>query len=411
MTGTDLRIDGERLHRRIAELAAVGDTGDGGVCRLALTDADRDGRDLVVTWMEELGLRVDIDVVGNIVGTWPADATRAPVMAGSHIDSVATGGRFDGSLGVLAALECIETVATAGLRPERPLAVGVFTDEEGARFAPDMLGSLAYVGGLPVEVALSTSDRGGVALGDELRRIGYAGSLPCPHPAPHAYVELHVEQGPVLEVEGVTIGAVTGVQGISWQELTVEGQSNHAGTTPMHLRHDAGLVAAEIAVEVRALAARPDGPLVGTVGRLDLAPDLVNVVARQAVLTVDLRDTDDAILAAAEEELATRVDELAAAEGCTVTARSLARFEPVVFDEAVVALVEEVASALGHTVTRLPSGAGHDAQMLARVCPAGMVFVPSVGGLSHNPAEHTSEPDVEAGANVLLHVLLRLAGA
>ncbi|MCU1376032.1 MAG: putative N-carbamoyl-L-amino acid amidohydrolase, partial [Actinomycetia bacterium] len=310
-----MKVDGARLHRRIAALAEVGDTGDGGVCRLALTDDDRAGRDLVLTWMRELGLRVEIDVVGNVTGTWPADATEPAVLCGSHIDTVRTGGRFDGNLGVLAGLECIETVITAGTELSRPLAVGVFTDEEGARFAPDMLGSLVFVGGLAPEEALSITDRDGLVLGDELARIGYAGPVPCPQRPPHAYVELHVEQGPVLEAEGITIGAVTGVQGISWQELTITGQSNHAGTTPMHLRHDAGAVAAQIAVAVRELASSPGGPLVGTVGRLDLHPDLVNVVAGRAVLTVDLRDTDEAVLAAAEKALAETVRELAGAEG------------------------------------------------------------------------------------------------
>jgi N-carbamoyl-L-amino-acid hydrolase len=213
----------------------------------------------------------------------------------------------------------------------------------------------------------------------------------------------------VLEAEGITIGAVTGVQGISWQELTITGQSNHAGTTPMHLRHDAGAVAAQIAVAVRDLATSPGGPHVGTVGRLDLHPDLVNVVAGRAVLTVDLRDTDEAVLAAAEKSFAEQVRALAEAEGVEVATRTLARFEPVAFDEALVDLVEAIATEHGHSVKRLPSGAGHDAQMLARVCPSAMVFVPSVKGISHNPAELTSDSDIEAGANVLLDLLLRLA--
>ncbi len=215
----ELRVDGARLQRRIEELGGIGDTGDGGVCRLALTDADRDGRDLVVTWMQELGLRVEVDVVGNVTGTWPTDSDEPPVMTGSHLDTVRTGGRYDGNLGVLAGLECLETLITAGVRPARPLAVGVFTGEEGARFAPDMLGSLVFVGGLAVEEALEITDRDGTTVGAELGRIGYAGPLPCPRPAPHAFVELHIEQGPVLESTGATIGAVTAVQGISWHEL------------------------------------------------------------------------------------------------------------------------------------------------------------------------------------------------
>jgi N-carbamoyl-L-amino-acid hydrolase len=224
-------------------------------------------------------------------------------------------------------------------------------------------------------------------------------------------VELHIEQGPVLEAEGVTIGVVTGVQGLSWTELTVSGQSNHAGTTPMRLRHDAGYVAAEIATFVRGLALELGPPQVATVGRIAMHPNLVNVVAGSAVLTVDLRNTDDGVLAQAEARLAERCEQLAEHEGVHIAARSLAEFPSVRFDEHVVALVEEVAQAHGRSTLRLPSGAGHDAQMLARVCPTGMVFVPSAGGISHNPAEHTDDADLEAGANVLLHVLLRLAGA
>ncbi len=407
----DLRISFPRLRARLDALAELGAIDGGGSCRLALTDADKQGRDLVVTWMRDLGLRVDIDGIGNVVATWPADRHEPPVLIGSHIDTVATGGIYDGCLGVLAGLEVIETVITAGITTERPLAVAFFTDEEGARFAPDMLGSLVYVGGLALEDALATRAADGAVLRDELERIGYEGSAPCPATAPHAYVELHIEQGPVLEAEGVTIGAVTGVQGISWTEVTVTGQSNHAGTTPMALRHDAGYAAARVVTFVRELVAELGPPQVGTVGRIDLHPDLVNVVAGRATLTVDLRNTDDDVLATAEQRLHAFLDVLAREEGVAVESRSLARFAPVEFDGDVVSLVEEVAGAHGHSVRRLPSGAGHDAQMLARVCPAGMVFVPSARGISHNPAEHTDDADLEAGANVLLHCVLRLAGA
>jgi N-carbamoyl-L-amino-acid hydrolase len=248
-------------------------------------------------------------------------------------------------------------------------------------------------------------------LGAELARIGYDGAHPCPAAAPHAYVELHIEQGPVLEAEGVTIGAVTGVQGISWTELTITGQSNHAGTTPMDMRHDAGLAAAKVAVAVRAIADVAGPPQVATVGRVELRPNLVNVVAASATMTVDLRHTDNEALLASERRLEDACREIAAAEEVTIEARPLARFDPVSFAPDVVALVENVAAAHGQSVRRISSGAGHDAQMLARLCPAGMVFVPSARGISHNPAEHTDDGDLEAGANVLLHVLLDLAGA
>jgi len=408
---SDLRVDGVRLLDRLRVLGEVGSTGDGGCARLALTDADRAGRDLVLAWMEDLGLEVGVDEIGNVVATAPGtDPDLAPVMCGSHIDTVRTGGIYDGNLGVLAGLEVLETLATAGIRTRRPLAVAFFTDEEGSRFAPDMLGSLTYVGGLALEEAqdiCAVDD--GARLGDELERIGYAGPLPCPGVVPHAFVELHVEQGPVLEAEGIHLGAVTGVQGISWQELTITGQSNHAGTTPMAHRHDAGYAAARIATFVRDLATELGPPQVATVGRIELHPNLVNVVAARATLTVDLRHTDEVALGEAERRLAAFCEQLAADEGVTITSVLLARFEPVAFDPAMIALVEASATELGHSVRRMSSGAGHDAQMLARVCPASMIFTPSVGGISHNPAEYTAPAHLEAGANVLLAVLVALA--
>src|SRR5262245_36791806 len=404
-----LQVNARALLGALEELARIGAIDGGGCARLALSDEDKEGRDLVVGWMKDLGLDIRIDGIGNVVGVRAGREKLAPVMTGSHIDTVRTGGRYDGNYGVLAGLEVVETLKQAGIEPARPLAVAFFTDEEGSRFAPDMLGSLVYVGGMPLEEALDLTAIDGARLGDELERIGYAGPLPCPSLVPHAYVELHIEQGPVLEAEGITIGAVTGVQGISWQELAVTGQSNHAGTTPMDHRHDAGYVAAELAVEVRRLAMAMGGHQVGTVGRLRLHPDLVNVVPVSARLTVDLRNTDEEELQEAERQMVARADELAAAEGVTVERTVLARFAPVDFDPRVVDLVEATAGRLGHSVRRMPSGAGHDAQMLARVCPTSMVFVPSVNGLSHNIAEHTNPDDIQAGTDVLLQVVMELA--
>lgn len=413
---TDLRIDGDRLWRRLQELGEVGavrgPNDERGCARLALTDADREGRDLVVGWMRDLGMTVSIDAIGNVVATRAgSDPTAAAVMTGSHIDTVRTGGRFDGNLGVLAGLEVIETLAQHEVTTQRPISVAFFTNEEGARFQPDMLGSLVYVGGMALEEALDVRASDDHArLGDELARIGYAGTTPCPTAAaPHCYVELHIEQGPVLEDEQITIGAVTGVQGISWTELTITGQSAHAGTTPMRLRHDAGYVAAAIAAGLRELTVAMGGTQVATVGRFELHPNLVNVIAAAATITVDLRNTDEGRLQAAEQWFHDLCDRLARDEGVLIERRELARFEPVEFDAAMIDLVESTAQRLGHSTMRLPSGAGHDAQMLARACPTAMIFVPSVNGLSHNIAELTQPADVTAGGNVLLQVMLAAA--
>lgn len=406
-----LAIDLDRLQRRLADLAAIGAIeGTEGAARLALTDEDKAGRDLVVSLMRKLELSVTIDQIGNIVGTMAGQIDGPPVMCGSHIDTVRTGGRYDGNLGVLSGLEVVEVLRSAGITPHRPIAVGVFTDEEGSRFAPDMLGSLVYAGGMALDEALQIVGIDGAVLGDELERIGYAGPSPVPGPVPHAFVELHIEQGPVLEAEGITIGAVEGVQGISWQNVTVVGQSNHAGTTPMDHRRDPGLVAAACVRFARTLAEQIGRPQVATVGRMAFTPNLVNVVPSRATFTIDLRNTDDAALQEAERRFHDFIVEAAAAEGCTAEMETLARFEPVVFDPTVVDLVANTATRLGHSVKRLPSGAGHDAQMIARVCPSAMVFTPSKDGVSHNPAEYTAPEHIEAGANILLHTMLALAG-
>ncbi|HUP72154.1 MAG TPA: M20 family metallo-hydrolase [Acidimicrobiales bacterium] len=411
MTDTSTRIDVERVLGRLEDLATIGAIAETtGVARLALSDDDREGRNLVVSWMRDLGLDIRVDAIGNVAGVWEGREPNArPVMCGSHIDTVKTGGRYDGAYGVLAGLEVIESLIERGIRPRRPIAVAFFTDEEGSRYAPDMLGSLVYVGGMTVEAARDVVGIDGTVLGVELDRIGYAGPLPCPMVVPHAFVELHIEQGPALEAGGYTIGAVTGVQGISWQELTFVGQSNHAGTTPMAMRRDAGYVAALVASHVREMVTDIGGVQVGTVGAIDLHPNLVNVVAARATMTVDLRNTDDEVLREAEKALDRFVERAARDEGVAVESRQLARFEPVRFDERLVELVEASARAFGYRVRRLPSGAGHDAQMLARLCPAAMIFVPSHDGLSHNVAEHTDPDDLAAGINVLFEVLLQLA--
>lgn len=405
-----LRLDDRRLLGALDDLAAIGAIDGGGCARLALTDEDKAGRDLVVNWMKELGLDVRIDAIGNVIGLRAGRENVAPVMTGSHIDTVRTGGRYDGNYGVLAGLEVVRTLNAANVTTRRPIAVAFFTNEEGARFQPDMMGSLVYVGGIRLDEAYAASDKDGVSVGDELRRIGYLGPAKPGELQPHAFVELHIEQGPILDEERVQIGVVESVQGISWTEYTVTGVSNHAGTTPMRLRRDAGYLASSVNVFARQLACEMGGDQVATVGSVAFRPNLINVVPNRAIFTVDLRNTDETKLKAAEARVAAHIAEVAAAERVEVEAKVLARFEPVIFDAGLVDRVERHAKALSLSTRRMPSGAGHDAQMMQRICPTAMIFVPSVAGLSHNVKEHTEAADLAAGAQVLLNLMLELAG-
>jgi N-carbamoyl-L-amino-acid hydrolase len=403
------RIDIARLVDRLDTFNRIGALPGGGNCRLALSDEDRAGRDLLVEWMRELGLTVTIDAIGNIIGVRRGREDDLPVMFGSHVDTVGTGGRYDGLYGVLAGLEACEALNDAGHVTRRPLALVAFTNEEGSRFAPYAMGSLVYVGGLALDDAYAIRGIDGATVGEELRRIGYAGEAKPGWLRPHAYLELHIEQGPILEDEGLVIAAVEGITGLAWTEVSITGRSAHAGTTPMHLRHDAAYAAGEVAVFVRRLAQDMRGNQKGTVGRIELYPNLVNVIAERAVLSVDLRNTDETRLQEAQQRLAAFLDRLAAQEKVAISTRSLARFEPVLFPGEMVALVEASARELALACRRLPSGAGHDAQMMARVCPASMIFVPSVGGLSHNVREETKAEHLQAGASVLLRAVMRLA--
>ena len=402
---SELRINGPRLLDSLARLADIGATPEGGAERLAFTAEDGAGRDLVRSWMEEAGLQVRVDGIGNIIGRRAGnDPEAAPVMLGSHIDTVGNGGRYDGNLGVLAALEVARTLNDGAVRTRRPLEVAIFSNEEGSRYHPDMLGSLVYAGGLDLDSAWALrSPDGAKTLKEELEAIGYLGDAPLPGPAPAAYVELHIEQGPVLEAENIDFGAVTGVQGILWEEITLSGASNHAGTTPMRFRHDTGVVAAEAVLLARKLTREIPGQ-VATVGRMSLAPGLTNVVPGQAVFTLDIRNPDPSRLLRAENDFFAGLGAAAEREGVRIERRELARFGPAVFDERVISLVEEAAAALGGSCRRLPSGAGHDAQMLSRVCPTGMIFVPSVDGVSHSPKEFTRDEHVIAGGDALLLV-------
>jgi beta-ureidopropionase / N-carbamoyl-L-amino-acid hydrolase len=406
-----IAINVDRLIARIDSLAEMELKDDGSCSRLALTDADRRGRDQVIQWMNEADLAVRIDRIGNITGLRPGRSAARPVMTGSHIDTVSNGGRYDGIYGVIAGLEVVQSLQDAGRATERPLAVTVFTNEEGVRFQPDMMGSLVYSGGLTLEEALNAKATDGARVGGKLRRIGYAGTEPCGEPVPHAFIELHIEQGPILDMECGLLGAVENLQGISWQEVTIRGVSNHAGTTPMQLRHDAGYCAARIGVFVRELARRMGASQVGTVGSVRLTPNLINVIPSQAVISVDLRNTDDALLTAAEQELTAFLETLAQEEVVTIETRGLVRTPPVIFDLKVLQAIEAVAAERGLPMRRMTSGAGHDAQMMARICPTAMIFVPSVAGISHNPREFTERRHLQIGADALLHTMLRLAAS
>ncbi|MDM9643958.1 Zn-dependent hydrolase [Rhizobium sp. S163] len=403
-------IDRERMLGRIRELGEVGRE-DGRLTRLAGSNADRAGRDLLVSWLKGAGLEVKIDRIGNIFGIWTEEPTadEAPLLLGSHIDTVINAGIYDGCYGVIAGLEVIETLKRNGFVPSRPIAVAAFTNEEGVRYAPDMMGSLVHAGGLSVEAALASVGTDGSVLGEELSRIGYAGDLEPGFLRPKAYVELHIEQGPVLERERLRVGAVETLQGISWQRVTISGVANHAGTTPMSMRSDAGQAAAEVMVFLRQRATASDIPVVATIGCMAFEPNAINVIPSFASFTVDLRSPDEQRLREEEATLAAFLDALALRDGFGVSVERLARFQPVTFDQAIVALVEQAADRRGLSSRRMTSGAGHDAQMIARIAPSAMIFVPSRDGISHNPREHTDADDLVAGADILLDVVRDLS--
>lgn len=407
---TPLQLNGALLLQQIRALGQVGvDATHGGRTRIALSDADKAGRDLLVGWMRELDLDVQVDRIGNIFGTLRAAADsgeQRPLMMGSHIDTVTNAGALDGCYGVLAGLAVVRAYREAGRLPERSITVGAFTNEEGVRYQPDMMGSLVYAGGLPLQQALDTLGTDGTRLGDELARIGYAGTLEPGAIVPHEYLELHIEQGPVLEAENTLIGVVENLQGISWQQVEVKGHANHAGTTPTHLRHDAGFVASAIVAELRAMAV-DSGTTLATVGCMQFEPNVINVIPRKATFTVDLRDPDETCLAYAENRLSQYLEALAEREGVTITTERLVRFEPVIFDAGLADAIEASARRFGFSHRRMTSGAGHDAQMIARIAPAAMIFVPSQGGISHNPREHTDDEQLIQGAQVLLDVVSR----
>lgn len=401
-------INAGRLVERLEQLGATGRDVAGRLVRVAASDADRAGRDLLCGWLADADLRVEIDRIGNIYGLWePEGVSGKPVLMGSHIDSVIDAGIYDGCYGVLSGLAVIEAMQWAELHPSRPLAVVAHTNEEGVRYTPDMMGSLVAVGGLSVDQALATIGTDGTTLGAELERIGYAGSREPGFLQPHAYIELHIEQGPVLEMETCPVGAVENLQGISWQRVTLGGKANHAGTTPMTMRCDAGIAAARAMTFLDQMAHDTQGA-VATVGTIRFEPNAINVIPSTATFTVDMRNPNDEQLQAQEARLAQFLNTLRD-EGFDVQTERLVYFRPVVFDAGIVATIEACAAERQLSCRRMTSGAGHDAQMMARVAPTAMVFVPSKDGISHSPAEFTANSDLIAGANVLLDVARKLS--
>ncbi|WP_304509394.1 Zn-dependent hydrolase [Anaerotignum sp.] len=408
-----LSINGNRLMERINTLGAIGKDEEGKRTRLAASDTDKEGRDAVAGWMKDAGLKVVTDRIGNVFGIWETEQNKeeAPLMLGSHIDTVINAGQYDGCYGVIAGIEVIKTLKEAGYTSSRPIAVGAFTNEEGVRYAPDMMGSLVYAGGLSVDEALATVGTDGTILGEELKRIGYEGTVEPGFLKPYAFIELHVEQGPILDVEGTPIGAVENLQGISWQRITIEGVANHAGTTPTNMRIDAGLAAAKVITFMRDRCNQSSGKTVATTGCIEFEPNAVNVIPSKAVFTVDVRNPDEEKLKEEEKALAEYLKELEKTDKVTISTERLVRFEPVLFDEGIVKLVEQAATERGLASRRITSGAGQDAQMIARMCPTAMIFVPSIKGISHNPKELTSDKDLVAGANVFLTVVAELSNA
>lgn len=407
-----IEINKDRLWQMHLDMARFGALPDGGCSRLALTDADRQARDLFVAWCREAGCRVTVDRAGNLFtrrdGT---DSTHAPVACGSHLDTQPHGGRFDGISGVLCGVEVLRTLAERRVTTRAPLEVIVWTNEEGVRFSPGLLGSSAFAGRLPIERVLDTvASDDGARFGDELRRIGYAPTETGAHPL-DAYFELHIEQGPILEARGVRLGVVTGVQGIRWLDIRVDGQDAHAGTTPLNVRRDALFAAADIVRGAHALGLKAGEDARVTVGRLNVIPNSPSTIPGATQMLIDFRHPSPRTLDDLEASLRRLADEAAASSRTTVRTEKRLDVAPVAFDPACVDLVEAAATKRGHASMRMLSGAAHDAMQVASVAPTAMIFVPCKGGLSHNEAESASADDLAVGCEVLLEVLLERAGS
>lgn len=407
---TEPRINGERLWNSLMELAQIGATAKGGVKRLALTDLDKEGRDLVVRWGREAGMSITIDQIGNVfMRRDGADNTLPPVMTGSHIDTQPTGGKFDGNYGVLAGLEVVRTLNDLKIRTQAPIEVAFWTNEEGSRFVPVMMGSGVFCGAFSLETAYAAKDTEGRTVGEELERIGYRGDqVPGDHPI-GAYFETHIEQGPVLEDADIVIGVVPAVMGLRWYDCTVNGMEAHAGPTPMALRKDALQVATTIMQEVVAIAHRYPPYGRGTVGMVQVFPNSRNVIPGEVKFSIDLRNVNDELLDIMDADIRAFIGRTQAATGLGITLEQVSYFAPTPFHPDCVGAVRNATEKLGYSVMDVVSGAGHDAIYAARLAPAGMIFVPCKDGISHNEIEDAKPDHLTAGCNVLLLAMLERA--
>jgi beta-ureidopropionase / N-carbamoyl-L-amino-acid hydrolase len=406
----NLRIDGDRLWQSLMEMAEIGATEKGGVCRLTLTDEDKEGRDLFVRWCEDAGCSVTVDKLGNIFARRPGkNETLAPIMTGSHLDSQPSGGKFDGAFGVLAGLEVIRTLNDHGVETEAPVEVSVWTNEEGSRFAPSMVASNVFVGVHDLDFALACADLDGKTMGEELARIGYAGDEPVGGRPIGAFFETHIEQGPILEAEGKTIGVVTGVQGIHWFDASFTGRESHAGPTPMAVRRDSLLGAARVVEGVNRMGHAHQPGACATVGHIQAWPNSRNVIPGRTTMQIDLRHPDAGTLARMGEELGNLVRDTAAELTLEWTFEQVMDSAPVVFNADCVDAVRGAAERAGYSSMDIVSGAGHDACAMSKVAPTAMVFVPCADGISHNELESATPEDLAAGCNVLFHAMLERA--
>jgi beta-ureidopropionase / N-carbamoyl-L-amino-acid hydrolase len=407
----NLRINGQRLWDSLMELAQIGATPKGGVCRLTLTDLDKQGRDLVTRWAREAGMTVTIDKIGNGFMRRPGrNNSLPPIMTGSHIDTQPTGGKFDGNYGVLAGIEVVRTLNDHGIETEAPIEVAFWTNEEGSRFVPVMMGSGVFAKAFTLEHAYAATDTEGKTVKGELERIGYIGDQePGDHPI-GAYFETHIEQGPVLEDNDKTIGVVSGVLGIRWFDCTVTGMEAHAGPTPMALRKDAMLAATRIMQDVVAAAHRHPPHGRGTVGMVQVFPNSRNVIPGRVKFSIDLRNSTDELVDAMAAEVKAYADKVAQEHGVQVHLELVSSYPAQLFHPDCVEAVGRAAAKLGYSHMPAVSGAGHDAVYMAKLAPSGMIFIPCKDGISHNEIEDAKPEHIEAGCNVLLHAMLERAG-